>query len=111
MRLSTFSLFGVLIITVESSFDFTFTGGASFVSGEDDSALQISDDILFWLLLLALIFFSRSRSLPEHACRVRLLSIEMEANGVILIDLICVALLEETAYRAVVVLLVPVVGI
>jgi hypothetical protein len=35
----------------------------------------------------------------------------MEANGVILIALICVALLEETAYRAVVVLLVPVDGI
>jgi hypothetical protein len=87
------------------------TDGASFSEG-DDSALQISDDdILIWLLL-KLIFFSLSCSLPEHADRVQLLKIEMEVPRVILIAVACVDLLEETAFRAVVVLLVfnPVCG-
>jgi hypothetical protein len=88
------------------------TDGASFSEG-DDSALQISDDddILIWLLL-KLIFFSLSCSLPEHADRVQLLKIEMEVPRVILIAVVCVDLLEETAFLAVVVLLVfnPVCG-
>jgi hypothetical protein len=37
---------GVLTTTLESSFEFMFTGGASFPE-EGDSALQTSEDILF----------------------------------------------------------------